>query len=293
LTKIDEEITDRNQAGLYRSLNSFSLSGQIIIENFDEVLFVFCGCAIVNLPHDVCERSHRAHYFRAPTHCMGHFLDLLVREPCLFLFPSFFIPVLIGAIWFNHSNLPVMFSLQNILTISLTLFLVIDILGSVPIIISIKRNTGALNPAGIVIFAGALMIAFTLIGEALLRALGIEVKSFAIAGAVVLLLLALEMILGATIFRAEGGEKSGNLVPIGFPILAGVGTLTTILSLRTQYSVADLLVGITLNLLIIFLVLLSMNWLERKLGNQVLTVMKKLFGILLLALAVQMFLNNI
>jgi multiple antibiotic resistance protein len=186
-----------------------------------------------------------------------------------------------------------MFSIQNILTITLTLFLVIDILGSVPVIISVKRNTGALNPLTIVGFSGLLMIAFSLIGSSLLELLGIQVKSFAIAGAVVLLLLALEMILGATIFKSEGEEKSGNIVPIAFPILAGVGTLTTIISLRTKFTIADLLIGILINLLVIYVVLRSMDWLERKLGNQALTVMKKFFGIILLALAVQMFMNNV
>jgi multiple antibiotic resistance protein len=186
-----------------------------------------------------------------------------------------------------------MFSIANILSVTLTLFLVIDILGSVPVIISIKRNTGAIKPIAIVGFSGILMIAFTLIGESLLQVLGIQVKSFAIAGAVVLLLLSLEMILGATIFQTDEENKSGNIVPIAFPILAGVGTLTTILSLRVKYDIPDLVIGILLNLIIIYLVLISMNWLEKKLGRQTLTVMKKFFGIILLALAVQMFTNNI
>lgn len=186
-----------------------------------------------------------------------------------------------------------MFSISNILSVTLTLFLVIDILGSVPVIISIKRNTGALKPMTIVGFSGALMIAFTMMGESLLHTLGIEVKSFAIAGAVVLLLIALEMILGATIFKTDDEGKSGNVVPIAFPILAGVGTLTTILSLRTRFEVMDVVVGILINLVIIYIVLLSMNWLERKLGKQTLIVMKKFFGIILLAMAVQMFMNNL
>ncbi|MEO5674610.1 MAG: MarC family protein [Chitinophagales bacterium] len=185
-----------------------------------------------------------------------------------------------------------MFSISNILTVTLTLFLVIDILGSIPVIISIRKNTGAIRPVTIVGFSGVLMLAFTLIGEGLLHALGIEVKSFAIAGAVVLLLLALEMILGATIFKSDEEGKSGNIVPISFPILAGVGTLTTILSLRTKYNVTDVVIGIILNLIIIYVVLVSMNWLERKLGKQTLVVMKKFFGIILLAIAVQMFKNN-
>src|SRR4029078_5316902 len=182
-----------------------------------------------------------------------------------------------------------MFSISNIFSVTLTLFLVIDILGSVPVIISIKRNTGAIKPMSIVGFSGMLMIAFTLIGETLLQVLGIQVKSFAIAGAVVLLLLSLEMILGATIFKSDEEGKSGNIVPIAFPILAGVGTLTTILSLRVKYEIPDLVIGILLNLVIIYAVLRSMNWLEKKLGKQTLTVMKKFFGIILLAMAVQMF----
>jgi len=186
-----------------------------------------------------------------------------------------------------------MFSISNILSVTLTLFVVIDILGSVPVIIAIKRNTGELNPVTIVGFSGILMIAFTLIGETLLSVLGIQVKSFAIAGAVVLLLLSLEMILGAAIFKSDEEGKSGNIVPIAFPILAGVGTLTTILSLRVKYDIPDLVIGILLNLIIIYVVLLSMNWLEQKLGKQTLIVMKKFFGIILLAIAVQMFMNNV
>ena len=186
-----------------------------------------------------------------------------------------------------------MFSIANIFSVTLTLFLVIDILGSVPVIISIKRNTGAIKPMTIVGFSGILMIAFTLMGETLLQVLGIQVKSFAIAGAVVLLLLSLEMILGATIFKSDEDGQSGNIVPIAFPILAGVGTLTTIISLRVRFAIPDLVIGILLNLIIIYLVLISMNWLEKKLGRQTLTVMKKFFGIILLALAVQMFMNNV
>lgn len=186
-----------------------------------------------------------------------------------------------------------MFSISSILSITLTLFVVIDILGSVPVIIGIKRNTGELKPAIIVGFSGLLMIAFTLTGEALLHILGIQVRAFAIAGAVVLLLLSLEMILGAAIFKSDQVGSSGNVVPIAFPILAGVGTLTTILSLRTKYDIPDLLIGIILNLIIIYAVLVSMKWIERKLSNQVLNVIKKLFGVILLAIAVQIFMNNV
>jgi multiple antibiotic resistance protein len=187
-----------------------------------------------------------------------------------------------------------MFSITNILSISLTLFLVIDVIGSVPVILNSKQGISNLKPVTIVLFAGVLMISFSIIGEALLHLLGIEVQSFSIAGALVLLLLGLEMIIGWNIFKAEEGDnKSGNIVPIAFPILIGAGTLTTILSLRTQFTIGDLTVGILINLLIIYIVLRSMNWLERKLGSQSLVVMKKFFGIVLIALAVQMFMNNV
>lgn len=187
-----------------------------------------------------------------------------------------------------------MFSLTNILSISLTLFLVIDVIGSVPVIINAKHNTTEFKPFTIVLFAGALMISFSLIGESLLHLLGIEVKSFAIAGSFVLLLLGLEMILGLNIFQPEKGENNaGNIVPIAFPLLVGAGTLTTILSLRTKFDTVDLIAGILINLFIIFLVLRSMGWLERKLGSQTLVVLKKFFGIVLIALAVQMFMNNV
>lgn len=187
-----------------------------------------------------------------------------------------------------------MFSIANILSISLTLFVVIDVLGSVPVIIGVKQNSGVLKPLPIVLFAGALMVAFALLGSSLLAALGIQVKSFAIAGSVVLLLLALEMILGTAIFKSDVNDaKTASLVPLAFPVLIGAGTLTTILSLRTKYQIPDLMAGIAINLLIIFVVLLCMDWIEKKLSHSVLNVMKKFFGIILLALAVQMFMNNV
>src|SRR4030095_8059120 len=134
-----------------------------------------------------------------------------------------------------------MFSITNILSITTTLFLVIDVIGSVPAIISIKQSSSDFRPRTIVLFSGILMIAFCLIGESLLHILGIEVKSFAIAGSFVLLLLGLEMILGWSIFKSDDSKnKSGNIVPIAFPVLVGAGTLTTILSLRTRVSVAAL-----------------------------------------------------
>ncbi|MCS6917283.1 MAG: MarC family protein [Chitinophagales bacterium] len=182
-----------------------------------------------------------------------------------------------------------MITLNGVLSVALTLFLVIDVMGNVPYILNIRQKTGPLNPTAIVLFSALLLLLFTFFGESLLRLLGIDVSSFALAGSVVLLLLALEMILGISIFQIEGSERSGGIVPVAFPLLVGVGTLTTVIALRTQHRLGDLLGGIAINLLIIYVVLLALDWLDRKLGPQVLIVLKKFFGILLLAIAVQLF----
>ncbi|MCS6991104.1 MAG: MarC family protein [Chitinophagales bacterium] len=186
-----------------------------------------------------------------------------------------------------------MLTISGMLSVALTLFLVIDVIGNVPYILNIRQKTGPLNARAIVLFSALLLLLFTFFGEPLLRLLGIDVSSFAIAGSVVLLLLALEMVLGISIFQVEGNGRSGGLVPVAFPLLVGVGTLTTVISLRTRFSLPDLLAGIAINLLIIYLVLLALDWLNRHLGEQVLIVLKKFFGILLLALAVQLFRNHL
>ncbi len=186
-----------------------------------------------------------------------------------------------------------MFSIDNFLTVSVTLFLVIDVIGSVPLIIHVKRTAGSIHTGTIVGASALLMVFFSLMGNQLLHLLHIKLNSFAIAGSVILLLVSLEMILGTSLFKGENDAASGSVVPIAFPYLAGVGTLTTIITLRSTYSLVELLSGIAINLVIIYLVLSSLHWLDQKLGKQALTVIKKFFGILLMALAVQMFKNNL
>lgn len=186
-----------------------------------------------------------------------------------------------------------MISLTGVLHVAITLFLVIDVLGNVPYILNVRRKAGPLRVGAIVLFSAALMLFFTFFGEALLQLLHIDVASFALAGSVVLLLLALEMILGISIFQIEGAERTGGIVPVGFPLLVGVGTLTTVISLRSRHLLPELLAGIALNLLIIYLVLVALDWLDRHIGPHVLLIMKKFFGILLLAIAVQLFRSNL
>jgi multiple antibiotic resistance protein len=181
-------------------------------------------------------------------------------------------------------------SFKSILTVTLTLFAVVDIIGSLPVIISVKRKLPHFRPGLVTLAAGALMIFFLFIGERFLSFLGVDVRSFALAGSIVLFILALEMILGINLFRSNPEDmRSGNYVPVAFPLIAGSGTLTTILSLQSVYSTLEILIGILINLVIVFLVLKSSGWIERRLGNTALAAIKKFFGVILLAIAIKIF----
>jgi multiple antibiotic resistance protein len=186
-----------------------------------------------------------------------------------------------------------MLSYDEILTVSFTLFAVIDIIGSVPIIISLRSKIGHIQSEKVTLAAGALMILFLFIGEEFLNLMGVDIKSFAVAGSIVIFILGLEMVLGIDIFKTEPDTSSGSIVPVAFPIIAGSGTLTTVISLKADYHTANILVGILLNLILIYLVLKSTNFIERKLGQAGLTVIRKFFGLILLAIAVKIFKGNL
>jgi multiple antibiotic resistance protein len=171
------------------------------------------------------------------------------------------------------------------------LFAVIDILGSVPIIISLRKKVGHIQSEKASIVAGIIMIAFLFIGEKILSLIGIDVNSFAVAGAFVLFFLALEMILGISIF-GEDAPETASVVPIAFPLIAGAGTMTSILSLRAEYEVQNIIVAIIFNLIVVYVVLKSSKSIEKVLGNNGLTVIRKVFGIILLAIAVKLFAAN-
>jgi multiple antibiotic resistance protein len=185
------------------------------------------------------------------------------------------------------------FSIQEIVTITITLFAVIDILGGLPIVITIKQKNQQLDSGSATLAAGALMIVFLFLGQTLLTLFGIDVSSFAVAGSIVIFIIAIEMILGIDIFRTDPNEKSGSIIPIAFPIIAGSGTLTTIISLKAIYQVQNIIVGILLNLIIVYVVLRSTTFLERILGKAGLLLLRKFFGIVLLAIAVKLFKTNI
>ncbi|MBU4538541.1 MAG: MarC family protein [Weeksellaceae bacterium] len=183
------------------------------------------------------------------------------------------------------------FSLKETLTATMVLFAVIDIVGSIPIIVSLKQKFGHIESEKAAVVSGILMIAFLFIGNKILKFIGVDVNSFAIAGAFVIFIIAVEMILGIEIQKNQEA-KSASIVPIAFPLIAGAGTLTTTLSLRAEYHDINIICGIVLNTIFVYLVLKSANWLERKLGDGTLQVLQKVFGIVLLAISIKLFTAN-
>ncbi len=185
-------------------------------------------------------------------------------------------------------------AITAIVSVTMILFSVIDIIGSLPIILDLKKRGVTIHAPTATLTAGVLMISFLFFGVAILGLFGVEVKSFALAGSLIIFFIGLEMVLGIHFFRSGSQESaSGSIVPIAFPLLAGAGTLTTILSLRSSFHTIEILLGIAFNLGIIYLVLRTTPFLERKLPKPATEALRKIFGILLLAIAIQMFRHNI
>ncbi|MGV3527627.1 MAG: MarC family protein [Flavisolibacter sp.] len=184
------------------------------------------------------------------------------------------------------------FNLKGIITLTFTLFAVIDIVGSVPILISMKSKMGGIRELRVTLISGALMIFFLFTGEPFLSLLGLDVGSFAVGGSIVIFILGLEMVLGMELFKSEKDMRSATVVPIAFPLIAGSGTLTTIISLKANYQAVTVLIAILLNLVIIYAVLKSLTLIERLLGPAGLIAVRKFFGVVLLAIAVKIFAAN-
>lgn len=183
-----------------------------------------------------------------------------------------------------------MFDLKQIFSVTLILFSVIDILGSIPIVVNLRKKVGHIQSEKATLAAGFLMILFLLVGKSILNLFGIGVEDFAIAGALIIFALGAEMILGIELFKPDPEASSGaSIVPIAFPLIAGAGTLTTILTLKSEYTQANIAVGIVINLVIVYGVLKSTDWLERKLGKTGLDVLRRIFGIILLSIAIKIF----
>jgi multiple antibiotic resistance protein len=185
------------------------------------------------------------------------------------------------------------FQFDQLLTVIFTLFAVIDIVGSIPLLIAMKEKVGKIKSMQVTLISGGLMIAFMFLGKPFLKMLGLDVKSFAVGGSIVIFLLGLEMVLGHEIFKGDKNEHTGSVVPIAFPIIAGSGTLTTIMSLKANFEEIYILAGIVVNLLIIYIVLKSLNFIERLLGPGGLLAVRKFFGVILLAIAVKIFSSNV
>jgi multiple antibiotic resistance protein len=186
-----------------------------------------------------------------------------------------------------------LFSLKQISSVTLTLFAIIDILGSIPIIIQIRQREGRVNAEAATLVAAIIMVVFLFLGQSILALFSVDLASFALAGSLIIFFIALEMVLGVEIFRHNAlATGTGSIVPLAFPIIVGAGTMTTLLSLRALYSLPNVLVGIFANLVFVYLVLKSSRWIEQKLGKAGEDILRRVFGVILLAIAIKLFKQN-
>jgi len=181
---------------------------------------------------------------------------------------------------------------KQIFTAGMILFAVIDILGSIPIIIDLRKKVGHIQSEKASIVAAILMVVFLFVGEEILKLIGIDVNSFAVAGAFIIFFLAIEMILGIQLYKDDAPETAA-IVPLAFPLIAGAGTMTTLLSLKSEFETINIIVAIIVNIIVVYAVLKSSKKLERIFGNQGITVIRKIFGVILLAIAVKLFATNV
>ena len=187
------------------------------------------------------------------------------------------------------------FSLKEIFTAFMVLFAVIDIIGNIPIIIDLRKKAGHIQSEKASVIAGIIMIIFLFVGQRLLGFIGIDVNSFAVAGAFILFFIALEMILGITLYKEDEDDSALNasVFPIAFPLIAGPGSLTTLLSLRSEYAWENIVIAILLNVLLIYIVLKTSSKIEKLIGQNGIKIIRKIFGVILLAIAVKLFADNI
>ncbi len=185
-----------------------------------------------------------------------------------------------------------LFDLKEIFTAGMILFAVIDIIGSIPIIVDLRKKVGHIQSEKASIVAAVLMVLFLFIGETILNLIGIDVNSFAVAGAFIIFFLAIEMILGIQLYKDDAPETAA-IVPLAFPLIAGAGTMTSILSLKSEFATQNIIVAIILNVIIVYAVLKSSKKIEKLFGQQGITVVRKIFGVILLAIAVKLFAANI
>ena len=185
------------------------------------------------------------------------------------------------------------FNWGDLFKASTVLFAVIDIVGSVPIIIKLKETSGSINELRTSLLSFGIMIGFLILGESILKLFGVTIEAFAVAGALILFAMALEMILGVRLFRDEVTGKTASIVPLAFPIIAGAGTMTTLVSLKAEFAQINILLAIFINIIIVFIVLKLTRRIENLLGEGGIAILKKVFGIILLAIAIKLFTTNL
>lgn len=183
---------------------------------------------------------------------------------------------------------------KQIFTAFMVLFAVIDIIGNIPIIIDLRKKVGHIQSEKASIIAGIIMIIFLFVGERLLNFIGVDVNSFAVAGAFILFFIALEMILGITLYKEEESNAiTASVFPLAFPLIAGPGSLTTLLSLRAEFRIENIIVAVIVNVIFIYIVLKTSSKIERLIGPNGIRIIRKVFGVILLAIAVKLFTANI
>jgi len=186
------------------------------------------------------------------------------------------------------------FNIKEIFTAFMILFAVIDIVGNIPIIIDLRKKVGHIQSEKAALIAGLIMIIFLFLGKSILNLIGIDVNSFAIAGAFVLFFLALEMILGITLYKEEeNNSMTASIFPLAFPLIAGPGSLTTLLAIRSEFRIENIIVAVIVNVLVIYLVLKTSAKIEHIIGKNGISIIRKVFGVILLAIAVKLFTTNI
>jgi len=184
-------------------------------------------------------------------------------------------------------------NLKEIFTAFMVLFAVIDIVGNIPIIIDLRKKVGHIQSEKASLIAGVIMIVFLFLGQSLLSLIGIDVNSFAVAGAFILFFIALEMILGITIYKDDDdGGITASVFPLAFPLIAGPGSLTTLLSLRAEFNIENIIIAVILNVIVIYVVLKTSARIEKLLGPNGINIIRKIFGVILLAIAVKLFAAN-
>ncbi|WP_431157305.1 MarC family protein [Winogradskyella poriferorum] len=186
------------------------------------------------------------------------------------------------------------FNFKEIFTAFMVLFAVIDIIGNIPIIIDLRKKVGHIQSEKASLIAGVIMILFLFLGKSLLSLIGVDVNSFAVAGAFVIFFIALEMVLGITLYKDDDNNAlTASVFPLAFPLIAGPGSLTTLLSLRAEFDIQNIIVAVVSNVLVIYLVLKTSAKIERIIGTNGINIIRKVFGVILLAIAVKLFATNI